>query len=71
MIKQISYIKALGADAVILSPLASRSTDCSKPGVFQFEEIDPRYGNENDFNILKEKTRKLGNNYDIYVFSTH
>ncbi|CAB3231558.1 unnamed protein product [Arctia plantaginis] len=59
VIKQISYIRALGADAVILSPLASRSTDCSKPGILQFEEIDPRYGNVDDFSKLVEKAKKL------------
>ncbi|XP_075992835.1 maltase 1-like [Anticarsia gemmatalis] len=59
VIKQISYIKALGADAVILSPLVARSTDCSQPGTMDFTQIDERYGNDGNFNDLVEKAKKL------------
>lgn len=60
VVKQISYIRALGADAVILSPISARSTDCSEPGTLDFGQIDPRYGNGDDFNNVLEKAKKLG-----------
>ncbi|CAK1603628.1 unnamed protein product [Parnassius mnemosyne] len=57
--KQISYVRALGADAVILSPLSARSTDCSKAGTVDFTQIDPRYGDLDKFNNFLKKANKL------------
>ncbi|XP_059058984.1 maltase A3-like [Achroia grisella] len=57
--KQISYVRALGADAVILSPISSRSTDCSEPGIIQPSEIDQRYGNLEEFSAVLEKAKKI------------
>ncbi|CAG9784742.1 unnamed protein product [Diatraea saccharalis] len=57
--KQISYVRALGADAVIMSPLSVKSTDCSKPGVIDLAEIDVRYGTLNTLNAFLEKVNKL------------
>ncbi|CAH0726382.1 unnamed protein product, partial [Brenthis ino] len=57
--KQLSYVRALGADAVILSPISSRSMDCSKPGTMDFVDIDERYGNIEQFTTLIEKAKKL------------
>ncbi|XP_026737756.1 uncharacterized protein LOC113500993 isoform X2 [Trichoplusia ni] len=58
-LKQISYVRALGADAVILSSLTAKSTDCSKPGTVDFSTIDQRYGNWDHLVGLVEKTKKL------------
>lgn len=58
--KQLSYIKALGADAVLLSSLSAKSTDCSKPGITDLAGIDQRYGNLDHFNGILEKAKKLG-----------
>lgn len=58
--KQLSYVRALGADAVILSPVSSRSPDCTKPGVVHFSEVDQRYGDLEAFSALLEKAKKLG-----------
>ncbi|XP_053607296.1 maltase A3-like isoform X2 [Plodia interpunctella] len=57
--KQISYVRAIGADAVILSPLSLRSTDCSKPGIVGFGEIDPRYGDDAAFKAVLDKAKKI------------
>ncbi|XP_063838591.1 maltase A3-like [Ostrinia nubilalis] len=57
--KQISYVRALGGDAVILSPLSAKNTDCSKPGVLDFAELDPRYGNMGALTSLLEKAAKV------------
>ncbi|KAL4705284.1 hypothetical protein ACJJTC_018970 [Scirpophaga incertulas] len=58
-ISTISYSRALGADAVILSPLSEMSSDCSKPGVTNLTNIDERYGNLGAITQLLDKTRKL------------
>ncbi|CAH2269369.1 jg14074 [Pararge aegeria aegeria] len=58
-IKQLSYVRALGADAVILSPIVTKSTDCRTPGPVDFTDIDVRYGNADKFNALVEKAKKL------------
>ncbi|XP_047041938.1 maltase A1-like [Helicoverpa zea] len=58
-IKQLSYIRALGADAVILSPIFAKSKECTKPGTMDFMEIDQRYGTMENFNALLEKAKKL------------
>lgn len=58
--KQLSYVRALGADAVILSPVVTRSTDCAKPGALHFSDFDQRYGSLEDFNGLLDKAKKLG-----------
>ncbi|XP_023954145.2 maltase 2-like [Bicyclus anynana] len=58
-IKQLSYVRALGADAVILSPIVSKSTDCSTPGTLDFTDVDARYGDIDKFNVLVEKSKKL------------
>ncbi|XP_028158904.1 maltase A1-like [Ostrinia furnacalis] len=57
--KQISYVRALGADAMILSPLSAKNTDCSKPGVLDFAELDPRYGNMGALTSFLEKAAKV------------
>ncbi|XP_072937337.1 maltase A3-like [Epargyreus clarus] len=57
--KQLSYIRALGADAVILSPLSAKSTDCGSPGTLHLAQVDPRYGSLDGVNKLLEKARKL------------
>ncbi|CAG4991505.1 unnamed protein product [Colias eurytheme] len=57
--KQLSYVKALGADAVILSPIQAKSPDCTRPGTLDFTTIDQRYGNMDIFNKLIEKAKKL------------
>lgn len=59
-VKQLSYVRALGADAVILSPMLTRSSDCNAPGTVDFTDIDPRYGDVDKFNVLVEKAKKLG-----------
>lgn len=56
----MSYVRALGSDAIILSPLVPRSTDCTKPGAMDFNDIDPRYGNQEDFVNFVAKAKKLG-----------
>uniref|UniRef100_A0A2A4K7L6 alpha-glucosidase n=1 Tax=Heliothis virescens TaxID=7102 RepID=A0A2A4K7L6_HELVI len=58
-VKQISYIRALGADAVILSPIFAKSKECTKPGTVDFSDIDQRYGNMESFNAFLEKAKKL------------
>ncbi|KAJ8726011.1 hypothetical protein PYW07_000709 [Mythimna separata] len=58
-LKQISYVRALGSDAIILSPLVARSADCTKPGTTGFSDIDPRYGSQEDFANLLAKAKKL------------
>ncbi|KAG6453001.1 maltase 1 [Manduca sexta] len=65
-IKQLSYVRAVGADAVILSSLSSRSKDCSKPGVIDFAAIDERFGDIDTFNIFMEKAKKI----DLKVVAT-
>ncbi|XP_045515019.1 maltase A3-like, partial [Pieris brassicae] len=57
--KQLSYIRAVGADAVILSPINAKSPDCDHPGTVGFTEIDQRYGDEDALKKLIEKSRKL------------
>ncbi|CAH2065757.1 unnamed protein product, partial [Iphiclides podalirius] len=57
--KQMSYVRALGADAVILTPLSSKSTDCSQPGTIDLKQIDPRYGDVDKFVSLLKKASKL------------
>ncbi|KAM3959102.1 maltase A3 [Aphomia sociella] len=57
--KQISYVRAIGADAVILSPISARSTNCSQPGIIQPTEIDQRYGNIEEFSAVLEKAKKI------------
>ncbi|XP_045485824.1 maltase 1 [Pieris rapae] len=57
--KQLSYIGAVGADAVILSPINAKSPDCDHPGTVGFTEIDQRYGDEDSLTKLIEKSRKL------------
>lgn len=62
-------MRALGADAIILSPLVPRSTDCNNPGTTDFTEIDPRYGTLEDFTSLVAKAKKLGKiNLDLFYF---
>ncbi|XP_045761799.1 maltase A3-like [Maniola jurtina] len=58
-IKQLSYVRALGADAVVLSPIFAKSTDCASPGTVDFTDIDARYGTLSQFNKLVEKAKKL------------
>lgn len=53
-------MRALGADAVILSPIVTRSTDCANPGALDFSNLDQRYGTLEDFNGLLNKAKKLG-----------
>ncbi|XP_031763767.2 neutral and basic amino acid transport protein rBAT-like [Galleria mellonella] len=57
--KQISYVRALGADAIILSSLSSKNPDCSQPGIIQHTEIDQRYGNLEEFSNVLEKAKKI------------
>ncbi|XP_046961160.1 maltase A3-like [Vanessa cardui] len=57
--KQLSYVRALGADAVILSPISARSMNCDTPGTTDFTDIDERYGNLDIFKGLAEKAKKL------------
>ncbi|CAH2105122.1 unnamed protein product [Euphydryas editha] len=57
--KQLSYVRALGADAVILSSISSKNMDCDEPGTMDFTNIDERYGNLDDFKSLVEKAKKL------------
>ncbi|KAJ2944434.1 hypothetical protein O0L34_g3772 [Tuta absoluta] len=57
--RQLTYVKALGADAVILSPVSVKSDDCSRPGVMDLAEIDQRFGTLEDFVGLLEKATKL------------
>ncbi|XP_073941287.1 maltase A3-like [Choristoneura fumiferana] len=64
--KQLSYIRALGADAVLLSSLSTKSPDCAKPGIIDLAGIDQRYGGLDQFNGLIEKAKKL----DLKVVST-
>lgn len=59
--KQLSYVRALGADALVLSALSARSGDCSRPGTLHHTDIDHRYGTLDDFRELLEKANKLGN----------
>lgn len=66
--KQLSYVRALGADAVILSPVVARSTDCAKPGVVDFSDLDQRYGSLEDFNGLLDKAKKLGGFVTVQCF---
>lgn len=66
--KQLSYVRALGADAVILSPVVARSTDCAKPGALDFSDFDQRYGNLEDFNGLLDKAKKLGEFVQLRYF---
>ncbi|CAH2988411.1 unnamed protein product [Chilo suppressalis] len=42
-----------------MSPLSAKSTDCSKPGVVDFTELDKRYGNLNTLENFLEKAKKL------------
>lgn len=53
-------MRALGSDAIILSPLVPRSADCTKPGTTSFTDIDPRYGTMDDFTNVVAKAKKLG-----------
>ena len=62
-LKQLSYVRALGSDAIILSPLIPRSSDCSKPGTTGFSDIDPRYGTLDDFTNVVAKANKLGKKF--------
>ncbi|XP_021205606.2 maltase A3 [Bombyx mori] len=57
--KQISYIRAIGADAVIISPISSRSKDCSAPGVMDHTAIDNRYGDMDVFNEFLQKAKRI------------
>lgn len=66
--KQLSYVRALGADAVILSPIVARSTDCAKPGTLDISDLDQRYGNLDDFNGLLNKAKKLGGFVKLQCF---
>ncbi|CAG9121804.1 unnamed protein product [Plutella xylostella] len=58
-IKQISYVRALGADAVILSPLVAKSAECAAPGVLDHTLQDTRYGNIETLTALLDKAKKL------------
>ncbi|XP_068621438.1 maltase 1-like [Battus philenor] len=57
--KQVSYVRAVGADAVILSALSARSTDCTQPGTVDFSQIDSRYGNMDMLTNFLNKAHKL------------
>lgn len=58
--KQLSYVRAIGADAVILSPISEKSLDCNSPGTIDFVNIETRYGTIDNFNALLTKANKLG-----------
>lgn len=53
-------MRALGAEAVVVSALASRSTDCARPGVLDPADLDQRYGTLADLTAFMEKANKLG-----------
>ncbi|OWR49829.1 Maltase 1 [Danaus plexippus plexippus] len=57
--KQLSYVRAIGADAVILSPISEKSLDCNSPGTIDFVNIETRYGTIDNFNALLAKANKL------------
>lgn len=67
MTKQISYIRAIGADAVIISPISSRSKDCSAPGVMDHTAIDNRYGDMDVFNEFLQKAKRIGKGTLVYL----
>ncbi|XP_061708040.1 maltase 1-like [Cydia pomonella] len=64
--KQMSYVRALGADAIILSPLSTKSPDCTKPGTIDLSGIDQRYGGLDAFSQFLEKAKTL----ELKVVST-
>ncbi|GBP53200.1 Maltase A2 [Eumeta japonica] len=57
--QKISYVKALGADAALLSPLAARSADCRRPGTIDLANIDDRYGTPGQLAELLSKAKKI------------
>ena len=60
IIQRLDYVSNLGVDAIWLSPVFKSPMKDMGYDVSNYEEIDPLFGDLDDFDLLLEKAHSLG-----------